>query len=59
MTFTLTIELGNDAMQDGTDVASALRSVAKRVDGDSFTRVDGRKIMDANGNSVGTWEVHP
>ncbi len=56
MTFTLTIELGNDAMQNQYDVRRALRELAsdklinKWSDG-------GAKIMDANGNSVGQWEV--
>ena len=55
--FTLTIELGNDAMQDGGDVARALLKLAQRLEGNDFRRVDGGGIMDLNGNSVGKWEV--
>lgn len=58
MTFTLTIELGNDAMQDYGDIASALRTLARRISNNGeAVLVDGGKIMDANGNSVGSWEV--
>lgn len=62
MTFTLTIELGNDAMQTYGDLARAISGVGHKLlisTGGScpVTRVDGGKIMDANGNSVGTWEV--
>lgn len=59
MTFTLTIELGNDAMQDGSDIAGALRKVAGKLAGCSARDLVGNsgKIMDVNGNSVGEWEV--
>jgi len=65
MKFTLEIELGNDAMQTAEDIAHALQDVAKGlmtygIGGRSrypITKVDGRKIMDVNGNSVGKWEV--
>lgn len=58
MTFTLTIELGNDAMQDGGDVAAAMRGIARRIeDNGLLNRVDGGRVMDLNGNSVGSWEV--
>lgn len=60
MTLTLTIDFGNDAMQTGVDAARALRSVAdKLARNGSFqpTKVDGGKIMDLNGNSVGKWEI--
>jgi hypothetical protein len=55
--FTLIIELGNDAMQDGRNVADALRKLAGRIEDNDFRRVDGGGIMDLNGNSVGKWEV--
>ena len=57
MTFTLTIELGNDAMQNASDVARALRKLAGKIDLREFDKIDGGKIMDVNGNSVGEWEV--
>lgn len=57
MTFTLTIELGNDAMQSGADVVEAMDRLKRKIVNSDFARVDGGKIMDENGNSVGTWEV--
>lgn len=60
--FTLTIELGNDAMQTGADVGHALRAVADRLD--YFTDreagdVTPFAIRDLNGNTVGAWQVTP
>lgn len=52
-TFTLTIEGGNEAMQDRMDIASALEKVAKRLRAGE----DGGKIMDVNGNTVGKFDV--
>ncbi len=50
--FTLTIATSNDAMNEPIDVAFALRRVAQRLsDGDTSGRV-----MDQNGNTVGTFE---
>ena len=61
MKFTLTIDLGNEAMQDQHDVAKALRGVADRLSKLTSTcfgpyGLEG-KIMDTNGNGVGGWEV--
>jgi len=57
--FTLKIDLGNDAMGTPRDVAFVLKKLAKKLDdmGEPFASVDGGKIMDANGNSVGQWDV--
>ena len=54
--FTLTIKLGNDAMQDYYDIAEALtRLGALMADyGDDTPSV----IMDQNGNRVGEWSVN-
>lgn len=49
--FKLEIKLGNSAMQGAGQVAGALREVAAKID---RGRYDG-KIMDDNGNSVGTY----
>lgn len=58
MTFTLTIELGNDAMQDYVDIASALTKLSERLsDVGGAAKYDGGGVMDLNGNSVGSWEV--
>lgn len=64
MKFTLTITLGNAAMQTGDDVATALREVAKKVEriGEveehvehTMDSVHGNRIGDLNGNKVGVW----
>jgi len=49
-TFTLTINMGNDAMQTPEDVAEALRDAARDIEtgGKEF-------IYDINGNKVGLW----
>ena len=54
LTFTLTITLGNDGMQDGGDIAEALEWVADHTD-----IMGSRKgsIRDRNGNTVGSWAV--
>lgn len=68
MRFTLTIELGNDAMCTGEDIAASLHQTADRVEGaieyteeedGSFTTLEhsGRPILDTNGNKVGSWAV--
>lgn len=62
-TMTLTIELGNDAMRTGADIARALRSAADYLD--SFYEIDyvdewyglGAYILDLNGNRVGRWGI--
>lgn len=53
MTFSLEIEMGNDAMMRASDVAKALREVATTLENER-TRKEGR-IRDANGNTVGSW----
>jgi molybdopterin synthase catalytic subunit len=54
-TFTLTIKLGNDAMQTPQDVAEALESAAERLMG-ALEFFHG-KLHDENGNTVGTFDV--
>lgn len=57
MTFTIKIELGNEAMQDPSDVAEALERVADDLRDFGFAHilVVDRKIRDLNGNTVGEW----
>lgn len=60
--FHLVIVLGNDAMQTGESVAIALRQqadyIATRYSGGSLDSASGaHSIKDANGNTVGTWQV--
>jgi hypothetical protein len=52
--FKLTIELGNAAMCSRSHLKLALESVALVVRRDN--RTEG-KIQDANGNTVGRWEL--
>lgn len=58
MTFTLQIELGNEAMNNPLDVAVALRNIAKRLESDDMggdpTEATGN-VRDSNGNHVGEW----
>lgn len=54
-TFTLTIELGNETMQNGPDVARALREVADKIEHGLEAR---GKIIDTNGNTVGEYGPH-
>jgi hypothetical protein len=52
--FKVEIEMGNDAMQNGDDIASALEAVAKKI------RDDGRWngfVWDINGNTVGDYSL--
>lgn len=60
MNFSVNIQLGNEAMETGDDVARALRKIASDVsehgviaDADEV-RVG---IRDENGNTVGYWKV--
>lgn len=57
--FTLTINLGNEAMQTPQDIAEALREVVRRLDLHSLqgTEPITGKIRDLNGNTVGEWKI--
>jgi hypothetical protein len=58
--FVLTIELGNDGMLDGVDIARALGPVADIVQHYDEGGLKGglsHEIKDANGNTVGKWKV--
>lgn len=61
MRFTLTINLGNDAMQSTVHVVDALRRVATTmmlvVGPESTLGPDRGIIQDDNGNTVGEWKV--
>jgi hypothetical protein len=58
MRFELLIGLGNDAMQDGRDVADALRKVAAQIEDYHFPGPSvPRPIKDINGSQVGTWAI--
>ena len=57
--FILKITLGNDAMITGYDIAGALRDIADKInDNEDMREFSGQKrIMDLNGNTVGSWSV--
>jgi len=56
--FTLTIQLGNDAMQTWGDIANALRDTARRIEIDHDVESgDSAPIHDLNGNRVGKWHT--
>jgi hypothetical protein len=61
--FTLTIELGNEAMRTYADIAGSVKRIfedfARR---DELAQDDAGRIYDVNGNKVGSWsldEVEP
>lgn len=58
--FTLTIQLGNAAMQTADDIAGALRAaadtLANRYDG-LTPPDDAAPIRDVNGGTVGAWRI--
>ena len=56
MSFRLDLDLGNDAFDPDPrpEIARLLRQAALRVEHSSATYGEG-KLMDANGNSVGSW----
>lgn len=54
-TITITINTGNETMQSDNDVANALVELARRIKTKGLDYVS--KVMDDNGNSVGTVTV--
>lgn len=62
MKFTLTIELGNDAMQRSDGVRRALKELRRHlgdtwVRGQLLNREDGEDIRDVNSVIIGKWEI--
>lgn len=59
---TVTLELGNDAMRTGADLAGALErigaAIAATVDDTAGTIAAGT-VRDDNGNTVGRWTLEP
>jgi hypothetical protein len=60
-TFSLEINLENDAMSSSHELATVLRQVSKRIeDIDYLGRIEDeliRGIKDINGNTVGQWKL--
>jgi hypothetical protein len=64
MKFMVSINLGNDAMQDGFDIAAALRKIADQIQSYNTEDLDASasdsanmRIRDFNGNTVGFWKI--
>lgn len=62
MKFNLEIELGNKGMRTLHDLSESVRAVGEGLffrywNGIKLEDAAGGKIMDANGNIVGKWEV--
>lgn len=59
MKFTLTIKLGNDAMEELSDLGNALQRLGDELANRAAEVPAGQSgiIRDANGNTVGKWEV--
>jgi len=56
--FVLKINLGNEAMQTGNDIAKALHIVGLQINSNYSPVVRGSgNIRDINGNTVGKYEV--
>ena len=54
------IEMDNAAFSEngsGTEVARILQALAKKVDGQDLDESFGTRLMDVNGNKVGTADV--
>jgi hypothetical protein len=52
MKITISMQTGNEAFQNDNDIAKALIELAKRIKRSGIDNIS--KIMDSNGNSVGT-----
>ena len=64
MRFTLTIDCDNAAFGDGQDPTAEVRRIlSKLAVGENgvrdWPRRESGKVMDHNGNSVGSWEIVP
>lgn len=57
MKFKLEIELGNDAMQRTWHVGDAVKHAMARKATATFAAGDKGRIVDVNGNKVGSWVV--
>lgn len=57
MIFTLSIHMGNDAMQTPADLAEALRELAGKLSGYGNITPGSGSIRDINGNNVGVWDI--
>ena len=59
-TFTLTLNLGNEAMQTAEDISNALTRAAGWIEDYAAREVEhggSMSLKDQNGNTVGMWTV--
>lgn len=57
MRFTLSIEMGNAAMESATDLVDALQHVVGQLESDPLESGHAQSIRDHNGNRVGQWKI--
>ena len=58
--FTVELELGNEAMESANDIATALRAIADQVEQHNsqvLRPMHSRSVMDSNGNTIGSWNI--
>ena len=55
MNLKININLDNAAFEDEGEISRILRKLADKISYDGS--IDSGKIIDINGNSVGTWEI--
>lgn len=56
MKLSITIDSDNDACQTKSEVIALLKKTIEKIKNAS-ERLDGGRILDINGNSVGEWEI--
>lgn len=58
---TITITTGNAAFEvsEAEEVARILRGLADRIERNNYLPDDGNRLLDSNGNKVGTVKVEP
>lgn len=56
MKFTLEMAMDNEAFDDSRELRTILTTIAVRVPGDPRPG-DSGKVLDTNGNTVGSWSV--
>jgi hypothetical protein len=54
--FTISLDLGNDAMQTPYNVADALNDLGDRLR--TYPGLDNGYIRDENGNTIGSFQFH-
>jgi hypothetical protein len=55
--FTLTVDLGNEAMRTGQHLCATLRRLAALIEEYDSGNIAAGSVMDANGLKVGRWTL--